>query len=412
MAVTLAVSYLAQKKDANMEKYKSCGQGKVCLHIPTWFLLQREFFSDKGSTEAYGDGTDVKKSFNDLVSLAGFSGGETLRLNLMSPCKADIQVKAGEGDNACKCETFYGQDKIWYRFNKINCVLDINGDGNRSEGEMSVNLVAPGVCPETYEVKTPTSFGPINIPQGKYPVLTETYNPLDFISGSGKEADYGPFSDCAVSKNEDVVTTLQKCVDAKTHTGSAGCPEKTNDEKDTCLKNEYRECYSSGKTEGCAEKDFGGIKMPYENPFYVKNSKLMDTIPVPLNLLPSVDKTKPAETISVCENSWVASKLHDISLDPNKEDYEKKCITVTPDYASMKTYSESGFGTNFCAKSDISVMAKVESACFWGTIAVSFGAEMASMGAATPVVLYALGSSGAVCEKLTQMRQKWPNNQF
>jgi hypothetical protein len=133
MALVFAGAYFANLNDAKTEKYGTCGTSALCLHWPKWFSF---IFDDpKGNNQAFNFGKEVKSNFNDLVMLEvkHLATTRVMRLNLISPCKTDMTVKAYNATSEkCKCKNYYGQDKIWFRLQKNFCKVDttdVTADG-------------------------------------------------------------------------------------------------------------------------------------------------------------------------------------------------------------------------------------------------------------------------------------------
>ncbi|MCK5334040.1 MAG: hypothetical protein KAJ24_05985, partial [Candidatus Aenigmarchaeota archaeon] len=203
---------------------------------------------------------------------------------------------------------------------------------------------------------------------------------------------------------------LERCFYEETHYDPCPGEAPSIDNPDPCLKTEYRECTTwKSPTQHDCDDAFTWVNQWNVNDDLAKSVKVSDTVAIPFNILPNVDDGKPAETISVCENSWLGDVLDEIIDDPGKR---HKCITVTPDASSMGDYSDAGFGTNYCATNENTFWQEAADKCFWGSIALSLGIEVVSAGGLTPVVLYVVGSGAVACEKIAEMDSKWPKNQF
>jgi hypothetical protein len=85
---------------------------------------------------------------------------------------------------------------------------------------------------------------------------------------------------------------------------------------------------------------------------------------------------------------------------------------VEYDVVSMRGYSKDGFGVNYCAENKAQFRDSVEKACFWGGIAGSVAVSGLSGGVTgTVIVPVAVGSASVACEKIANMKSKWPQDQ-
>ncbi len=107
-----------------------------------------------------------------------------------------------------------------------------------------------------------------------------------------------------------------------------------------------------------------------------------------------------------CENSWVEEVFE---LDY----YKRPCITVDADADSMRGYSVSGFGMNFCGENKEQFTDKLSTVCFWGSIGVTVPLSIFGTTVASAVVVPVVIDSAAIgCEKLSDMVSRWPHSQY
>ncbi|MDP2765930.1 MAG: hypothetical protein Q8O41_00535 [Candidatus Methanoperedens sp.] len=414
------------------------------------------FDDPKGNNVDFRFGKEVKSNFSDLVMLevtkitSGITGTSVMRLNLISPCKTDMTVKAYDAaSEKCKCKNYYEQDKIWFKLQKNVCKVDTTGD-------FVVYALPDGTCPasvkgkklaadaeQEFEVNATNEFSDPNANNAIYscPITNKNnlHEDLDFcgrnktydknclisrgkISASISDSDYRKWllsasrkdlSECIASP------ALRECGCAN----SSGCGNVVNniiyDGKRVGQK--YKIPATDTTTTPTKGKACDGTLMLHDEVNYnyfpalltynqtkysgsADAKQNLDTIVQPLNLKPNVLDNDKLTPVAVCEESW----LPDIIVNPKK----MSCLTVSIDVNSMESYSKNGFGRNFCAEKKDSAEDWIESGCTWGTIPVSIAIGGLSMGLATPVVLYVVGMGGTLCSKLASDASKWPNNQY
>ena len=89
------------------------------------------------------------------------------------------------------------------------------------------------------------------------------------------------------------------------------------------------------------------------------------------------------------------------------------CRTVDIDTSSLRGYSVSGFGPNYCGENEAQLGDKLENACLWGGIGGSVVVSVFSGGVTgTVIVPVVIGSASVVCEKILNMKGKWPHTQY
>lgn len=89
------------------------------------------------------------------------------------------------------------------------------------------------------------------------------------------------------------------------------------------------------------------------------------------------------------------------------------CITVEYDEKSLRGYSASGFGSNYCGENRATFNSKLADGCYWGGIVGAVGVSFLSGNTLTMVALpIAIGSGSVVCEKILNMQGKWPHSQY
>ncbi len=139
---------------------------------------------------------------------------------------------------------------------------------------------------------------------------------------------------------------------------------------------------------------------PYLNPDYIVE---------PINVKENV-VTGMYETITICERSWSKEFLDDFKDNPTKN---RPCVTVTYDTDSMKGYSDNGFKNNYCAENKADFKDTMEDICVWGGMGAAVGVSLMSGGVTGTVIIpVAIGSTSVACEKLLQMSEKWPSDQY
>jgi hypothetical protein len=108
-----------------------------------------------------------------------------------------------------------------------------------------------------------------------------------------------------------------------------------------------------------------------------------------------------------CENSWWDG------VTGVSGRYERPCITVDADADSMRGYSVSGFGMNFCGENKEQFTDKLSTVCFWGSIGVTVPLSIFGTTVASAVVVPVVIDSAAIgCEKLSDMVSRWPHSQY
>jgi hypothetical protein len=395
MFAALVGSYIAMDTEANLEKYATCGSGKMCLHFPLFF--------GEDNNLAYGLGEEVMSAYKGLV-VTKYPGAKRDRFHLMSPCKTDLVVEAHDDtDGFCKCEEYFGTDKVCFKLQKVRCRWDVAAVGE------SVPINADGTCPSEYTFNGYTAE------------VTPEYDELENVDGGSN------YFCC------DADDDLEECIYDFMH--EDGCePSGTED----CLKDMYRDCYFDPDSpnypwpdnEGthycdgvfpayCQGGNCIGPKVSNDH-FPVPLCKNQDTFPVSINLKENVidvenpySSSKTYSPVTVCTNSWSQEFFDNLGVTTIKN---MPCITVKYDVESLKSYSLSGFGENYCAENDDQFVDKVQGACFWGGIAGAVAVSCMS-GPFSPVTMQvtlpvAIGSGGTACEKLVNMGGKWLHSQY
>lgn len=78
----------------------------------------------------------------------------------------------------------------------------------------------------------------------------------------------------------------------------------------------------------------------------------------------------------------------------------------------MRGYSKDGFGVNYCAENKADFKDRLEKACFWGGIVGAVAVSAFSGGVTgTVIVPVAIGSGSVACEKILNMKSRWPHDQ-
>lgn len=386
MIAALVGSYLAMRTDADLEKYGTCGGGKMCLHFPMLF--------GKDNNEPYEQAEPLTQDYDGLVmgALPALGKDEVDRFHIMSPCKTDLVVAAYEQDDwRCKCEEFYRHDinEIVYKMQKMKCEAD-----ERFKRPVPIN--ADGTCPEKY------NFAGI-----EYDVKV--------VAGELKKThERGETFSCDFSgvPYDDINEALEKCKYEFMHRD--GCVDNPDTDYDDCLIDMYRDCYGkdySDNAKYCTDDgdvcDSDGHCLGFTDDEYspVPFSMHKDTFAIPVNAKENVN-TGVLEPITVCTNSWLGSFT---VADPTKY---RPCIVVRYDIDSMRAYSKAGFGANYCAENHAQFEDILEGTCFWGGMAGAVVVSALSGGVTgTVIVPVAIGSGSVTCEKFANMNGKWPHDQ-
>jgi hypothetical protein len=400
MIAALVGSYLAMRTDAHLEKYGTCGGGKMCLHFPA-------IFGDDNN-EPYQQDKHLTQNYEGLVMgvLPSFTGGKTDRFHILSPCKADLVVEAHKaGDGFCKCDEFYKHDRteIVYKLQKVRCVSD-------QIVKKTVPINADGTCPETYIL---TRADKIKM---KSDELEETHERQNTFSCDISGVAY-----------DDINEALEKCKYEFMHRD--GCVDNPDTDYDDCLYTLYRDCYcdptetfpvyEGTDSEGdyyCDNDVSGGLNCNsdgcigrHNSHYTVPFSMHQDTFAIPVNAKENVN-TGVLEPVTVCTNSWSKDFLTQITGSTRRD---RPCIAVRYDVDSMRGYSKAGFGVNYCAENSATFIKGLEGTCFWGGMAGAVVVSAFSGGGTAAVIIpVAIGSAGTLCEKITQMKAKWPQNQY
>ena len=210
MIAALVGSYLAMRTDADLEKYGTCGGGKMCLHFPKLF--------GKDNNEPYQQDEHLTQNYEGLVMgvLPSFTGGEVDRFHIMSPCKTDLVVETHKADEGfCKCEELSLTNEVVYKLQRISCVF---------KDELRVAPIhADGTCPKTY-----TREG--------------TEHEID-----PKWYDWDIMFPCDVDEDQ------EECISKEMHDDP--CTDDKYD--DGCLKDEYRNCYGKDGDDALCLEDQG-----------------------------------------------------------------------------------------------------------------------------------------------------------
>jgi len=398
MIAALVGSYLAMRTDADLEKYGTCGGGKMCLHYPMLF--------GKDNNEPYEQDEPLTLKYEGLVmgALPALGKDEVDRFHIMSPCKTDLVVAAYEQDDwRCKCEEFYKHDstEIVYKRQKVRCVSDIF-----FITETAVPINADGSCPETHKR---TGTDKIKIKSDNI----KTHEGRDTFSCDISGVPY-----------DDINEALDECIYKFMH--KDGCVDDTDTDYDDCLIDLYRDCYfdpneaiprypgtdAEGKyfcyndqsgvhncnSEGCIGMHNSHSTVPF--------SKHKDTFAIPVNAKENVN-TGVLEPVTVCTNSWSSSFT---VANPSRY---KPCIVVRYEVDSMRAYSKAGFGANYCAENKAQLADVLEGTCFWGGMAGAVAVSALSGGVTGTVIIpVAIGSASIGCEKIADMQTKWPQSQY
>ncbi len=438
MMAALAGAYLAMETDARLEKYDTCGGGGLCLHYPKLFGddNNREYELDKDDKD--GSVRTVSDDYKGLV-VSDYPGDETDRFHIISPCKTDLVIEGHEKtEGFCRCEELYGADKIYYKFDKRICALDINGDGTIT-GDDGYHLLAvdilyfyvytnpDGTCPGHV---IPTINYPASITSGeRYNVITVIEN-LDYITDANNNlpstdpVDYGGKGghfECEQEYGESVDDALERCVDEKVH--KPACTDMDGDLIDDCLIDPYRECDGSLASLYLCDNTVGTLP-PWVTScaFLVEDSSIYknddgtnawqnpDYVVHPLNVKENVASGEyESELITVCKDSWLFDFFG--TADPLTQ--YMPCVSVGYDERSMQGYSKSGFSHNYCGENKADFKDSLSTVCFWGGMGAAIGVTVLSGGVAGTVVLPVMIGSGSVaCEKLIQRSERWPHSQY
>ena len=387
MIAALVGSYLAMRTDATLEKYGTCGGGKMCLHFPAVY--------GDDNNEPYQQDEHLTQNYEGLVmgALPALGKDEVDRFHIMSPCKTDLVVAAYEqSDWRCKCEEFYKHDRteIVYKMQKMKCEAD-----ERLKRPVPIN--ADGSCPKKY-----------NFAGTEYDVKV--------VAGELKKThDGGETFSCDFSgvPYDDINEALDECIYKFMH--KDGCEDDPGTDYDDCLIDMYRDCYAKGysdNTKYCTDDggvcDHDGHCWGFTNDEYfpVPLSKHKDTFAIPVNAKENVN-TGVLEPITVCTNSWLSS-----FTGGQLQDY-KPCIVVRYEVDSMRAYSKAGFGANYCAENKAQLADVLEGTCFWGGMAGAVAVSALSGGVTGTVIIpVAIGSASIGCEKIADMQTKWPQSQY
>jgi hypothetical protein len=378
MTAALVASCIAMEADFNLEKYGTCGTNSMCLHMS-------RFFGEAYNNKQYQLDSEVKSNYKGLV-MSQYPGEKTDRFHIMSPCKTDLVVEGHDDDGTCKCEEYRDSDKVYFRMQKLACMISIVGV------KKAIPLSEPGMCPEK-------------------------------IEGGGVVYDVEPvWYDIDTHEGDKIFTCdasgdVDQCIYDFMHEESCAS-DKYGDE---CLREEYRDCYHPTFGSQICDDDllsfcdaegvcWGCSPSPY---FTIPLSTYQDSYPVEINYKEDVVDTEnpysqTREPVTTCTNSW----SFDFFGRANEDDYYE-CITVKYDVESLRGYSVAGFGPNYCAENEDQFIDSVEGACFWGGIAGSVAVSALSGGiTGTVIVPVAIGSGSVVCEKLVNMVGKWPHSQY
>ncbi len=186
MVAALVGAYLAMPADANLEKYATCGSGKMCLHFPRFF--------GKDNNGDYDLGKSIMPDYDGLV-MSTYPGAKTERFHIMSPCKTDLVIEAHDKD----------EEKI----NKRSCYADSNNNGkyDATTDHASVYTNKDGMCPPIVKVFVGTEL------ESSHTIFTVIEDIAHVPTGSSDpiESYRGPFS-CTQSTGETVSDALERCV--------------------------------------------------------------------------------------------------------------------------------------------------------------------------------------------------------
>ncbi|MEA1998172.1 MAG: hypothetical protein U9N61_02445 [Euryarchaeota archaeon] len=355
---------------------------------------------------AYERDEAVKSERAGLV-MTKYPGDKRDRFHVMSPCKTDLVVVAYEQDDwRCKCEEFYKHDsnEIVYKMQKVKCEAD-------EHYKRPAPINADGSCPK------------------KYSFAGTEYDVKAVASERKKTHEGGETFSCDFSgvPYDDINEALEKCKYEFMHRD--GCEDNPNTDYDDCLIDLYRDCYfdpdetfpryPGTDTEGnyFCDNDQEGLNcdengcIGMDNSYYtVPFSRHQDTFAIPVNAKENVN-TGVLEPISVCTNSWSSDFLEGIGL--GRPNAPKPCIAVRYDVDSMRGYLKAGFGVNYCAENRATFEKGLEGTCFWGGMAGAVVISAFSGGGTAAVIIpVAIGSAGTLCEKIMQMKTKWPQDQY
>ena len=389
---------MAYFEDALADVYNAAGRDtKEIMHFPSYFGAD--------NNKAYELGEAVMSDYKGLV-MTKYQGDKSDRFHIMSSCKADLIVEAHDDDGFCKCDEFYkhDSDEIVYTMQKVRCVSD------KIIMKITVPINADGTCPETHKR---TGTDKIKM---KSDELEKTHEGQNTFSCDISGVAY-----------DDINEALVKCKYEFMHRD--GCVDNPDTDYDDCLIDLYRDCYfdpdetfpryPGTDTEGnyFCDNDQEGLNcnengcIGMDNSYYtVPFSRHQDTFAIPVNAKENVN-TGVMEPITICTKSWSSDFLGGIGLrDPKAP---KPCIAVRYDVDSMRGYSEAGFGENYCAENHAQFADALEGTCFWGGMAGAVVVSAFSGGGTAAVIIpVAIGSAGMLCEKITQMKTKWPQNQY
>jgi hypothetical protein len=374
MIAALVGSYLAMRTDAHLEKYGTCGGGKMCLHFP-------KLFGDDNN-EPYQQDEHLTQNYEGLVMgvLPSFTGGKTDRFHILSPCKTDLVVETHKADEGfCKCEELSLTNEVVYKLQRISCVF---------KEELRVAPInADGTCPKTYMWK------------GKEHEIDPKWDDWEIMFPCDVDEDQ---EECIYKEMHDDPCTDNKYDDGCLKDEYRNCYDKNGDNK--CLKDELGECDSDGHCTSAFSAIGSGLNHYYPP---VALSIHQDTFPAAVNLKENVN-TGLLEPVTICRNSWASDFLGGAS-----GGRDQPCVSVAYDVDSMRGYSKEGFGMNYCAENKAQFRDKLEKTCFWGGMAGAVVVSALSGGVTgTVIVPVAVGSASIACEKLAGQEGKWPHDQY
>lgn len=236
----------------------------------------------------------------------------------------------------------------------------------------------------------------------------------------------------------DIMEAVDKCAYDFMH--KDGCEDSNpHDENDECLYDLYKECYIHASdplnalavvpaVETCEEgrnqmsdraleiaTDCQG-EVCMGSPgkfgtawFPIIFSERQDTFAAPVNVRHNVDPNKPPQVITECTANWGTELMPDDSQ-------WHPCIVVRYDIDSMRAYSKDGFGPNYCTQNDGNWEDGLQMGCFWGGVVGSIVVTVVA-GPGAPlmggvIVPMTVGGAGVACEKLLNMKNKWPHSQY
>lgn len=392
MASVYIIAYNVMSDETNEALHRTCGGNTLCL-------MQNRLLAE-GEGKDYWTNFILGKNPNIFVTsrVATLVGEEFEQAYVLSPCKSDVKVTLDKGSTLCR----YGLQpagRIYYRIKELQCYVSniendpvpypsddyeycINENKRRAGGCIAIQTTRASTFATTLGVRLDKIVTDCSNVQIKEPIEIKFW----------KEDESSRFRPL-IFESEIFDVSIDDC---KRKYGT--------DDIFKCVNDDSLSKIEEWKAKERKRFEEEAVIVGKANERYLSFLKQINFRAIPINIQKDVNgKLVP---VSSCESPYVIQELKSV-IEPTNE----KADRIALRFEKIKDYATGDYDHNYCVANNAKLTNQIKATCEAAVIASPLIVSLFTGGATSQVALFAIGSSGAVCEDLMNDAGRWPNTQ-